>query len=261
MFMSSVREFGKDEVLYTSADVGQLMRIRDETGIEYDDDKVGLVSKCKYVVLAVKPGQYRQVCEEIRGSLTEGHIILSTMAGVGISEIQDALNNSKNREALNSPARVVRFMPNTAALVGESMTCICYSQNAYENSEREVIERFFNGFGKFIELPEGLMNAAICANGSSPAYVYIFIEALADSVVRYGIDRRTAYELVSQTVLGAAKMVLETKEHPATLKDNVCSPGGTTIAGINALEEYGFRNAVIQATKACYERADGISKK
>ena len=97
------------------------------------------------------------------------------------------------------------------------------------------------------------MNAVVCASGSSPAYVYMFIEALADSVVKYGIPRKDAYKLVAQTVLGSAKMVLETGEHPGKLKDNVCSPGGTTIKGVAALEEYGLRNSLFKATDACFE--------
>ena len=102
------------------------------------------------------------------------------------------------------------------------------------------------------------MSAVTCASGSSPAYVYMFIEALADSAVKYGLPRDKAYEFVAQTVKGAAEMVLTTKEHPAKLKDQVCSPGGTTIAGVSALEEYGFRNSIIKATDACYEKAEKI---
>ena len=102
------------------------------------------------------------------------------------------------------------------------------------------------------------MAAVTAVSGSGPAYVYMFIEAMADSVVKYGIPRDAAYEMVAQTVMGAAKMVLETNEHPGRLKDNVCSPGGTTIAGVAALEEYGFRNAIIKATDACYDKAENM---
>ena len=115
-----------------------------------------------------------------------------------------------------------------------------------------------NSFGKVVYVDEKLMDVIVCASGSSPAYVYMFIEALADSAVKYGIKRDDAYKLVAQTVLGSAKMVLETNEHPGVLKDKVCSPGGTTIAGVAALEEHNFRNAVIKATDACYDKCHNI---
>ena len=101
------------------------------------------------------------------------------------------------------------------------------------------------------------MSAVTCVSGSSPAYVYMFIEALADSAVKYGMPRDAAYEMAAQAVMGSAKMVLETKKHPGELKDQVCSPAGTTIAGVSALEEFGFRNAIIKATDACYKKAEG----
>ena len=138
------------------------------------------------------------------------------------------------------------------------MTGVCYDAAQFSDEEQETIRSLFESFGKMVIVEEKLMDALACASGSSPAYVYVFIEALADSVVKYGIPRQTAYELVAQTVLGSAKMVLETGEHPGRLKDQVCSPGGTTIAGISALEEYGLRNAVIKATDACYEKCTKI---
>lgn len=133
-----------------------------------------------------------------------------------------------------------------------------FDASLFSFSEKEMIEKIFKSFGKYAVVEEKLMSAVTCAVGSSPAYVYMFIESLADSVVKYGIPRQSALEMAAQTVLGAAKMVLETKKHPAELKDAVCSPGGTTIAGVAALEEYGFRNSIIKATDACYEKAENI---
>jgi pyrroline-5-carboxylate reductase len=152
-------------------------------------------------------------------------------------------------------------MPNTPAMVSKGMTGICFSADTFTQDEREVVDHFFSSFGKYEIFDEKLMNAVVCANGSSPAYVYMFIEALADSVVNYGIPRDKAYILAAQTVFGAAAMVLETGEHPAKLKDNVCSPGGTTIAAVKALEEHGLRNAIMKATDACYEKAVFLSNK
>ena len=128
----------------------------------------------------------------------------------------------------------------------------------FSAEEEKRNEQLFTSFGRMTVVDEKLMDAVVCASGSSPAYVYMFIEALADSAVKYGIPRADAYKLVAQTVLGSAKMVLETGEHPGLLKDKVCSPGGTTIAGVAALEEYGMRNAVIKATDASYAKCKGI---
>ena len=154
----------------------------------------------------------------------------------------------------------MRAMPNTPARLNEGMTCISYS-DAVTEVEKEVVRKLFLSVGKIEEIPEKLMNAAICANGSSPAFVYMFMEALADGAVKYGIPRDLAYRLVGQTVLGSAKMLLETGEHPGSLKDAVCSPGGTTIAGVAALEEHGLRNAVLKSVDACYEKAENMNKK
>ena len=159
---------------------------------------------------------------------------------------------------LTANTKVVRAMPNTPALVGEGMTGVSYNKDEFSFEQRDVVDRFFNSFGKVVYVDEKLMDVIVCASGSSPAYVYMFIEALADSAVKYGIKRDDAYKLVAQTVLGSAKMVLETNEHPGVLKDKVCSPGGTTIAGVAALEEHNFRNAVIKATDACYDKCHNI---
>ena len=149
-------------------------------------------------------------------------------------------------------------MPNTPALLGEGMTGVCYDAKAFDDEEKETIREIFTSFGEMCIVEERLMSAVVCASGSSPAYVYMFIEALADSAVKYGLPRDTAYKMAAQTVLGSAKMVLETGEHPGALKDKVCSPGGTTIAAVAALEEHGFRNAVIKAGDACYEKCENI---
>jgi pyrroline-5-carboxylate reductase len=150
-------------------------------------------------------------------------------------------------------------MPNTPALILKGSTGVSFSTDKYSEQEITQLDSFFSSFGKYDVFNENLMNAITCASGSSPAYVYTFIEALADSVVSIGVPRDKAYALVAQTVVGAASMVLETGEHPGVLKDQVCSPGGTTIAGIKALEENGFRNALIKATDACYKRANELS--
>lgn len=243
--------FGGESVTFTTASRERRELIKVETGVPYESDNVSVVTSCKYIVLAIKPQKYEEVFKEIKDYINKEHIVISIAVGYPIENI---------KLSLGSFARVVRAMPNTPALVGEGMSGVCFSEDTYTKEEIDFIDRFFRSFGKYEIFDEKLMDAVSCASGSSPAYVYMFIEALADSVVKYGIPRNKAYDLVSQTVLGAAKMVLETKEHPGKLKDQVCSPGGTTIAGVAALEENGFRNAVIKATDACYGKAISMKK-
>ncbi len=200
----------------------------------------------------MKPQFFPEVLKEIKEQVTKEHVLISIAAGITIETL---------RQSLASDTRIIRAMPNTPAMVNQGMTGICFSKADFTEEEKEIIFRFFGCYGRYEVFDEALMNAVVCANGSSPAYVYIFIEALADSVVKYGIPRDKAYLLAAQTVLGAAAMVLETGEHPGKLKDNVCSPGGTTIAAVSALEEYGFRNAIMKATDACYEKAVSLSGK
>lgn len=244
--------FGKEEVVYTDASKKRLEYISKEIGIPYLEDNLSVAKSCKYLVLAVKPQFLSQVLKELKDNLTEEQIIISIAVGITIDSIKDELSES---------TRLVRAMPNTPAMVAKGMTGISFSNDSFTEDERSAIHRFFSSFGKYEVFEEGLMNAVTCANGSSPAYVYMFIEALADSVVSYGIPRDKAYTLAAQTILGAASMVLETGEHPGRLKDQVCSPGGTTIAAVKALEEHGFRNAIMKASDACYEKATAFTKK
>lgn len=238
--------FGKEKVIYTDASAQRRKFVEQETGIPFLEDNIAVVKQCRFLVLAVKPQFFGQVMNQIRKEVAKDQVIISIAAGITIEDIKDGISEN---------IRVVRAMPNTPAMVLKGMTGICFSKDEFTKEEHDIICRFFSSFGKYEVFDERLMNAVVCANGSSPAYVYMFIEALADSVVSYGIPRDKAYTLVAQTVYGAAAMVLETGEHPGKLKDNVCSPGGTTIAAVKALEENGFRNAVMKATDACYEKA------
>lgn len=249
MLKGVLNVFDPDEILFYDVNTSRMEQVTQETGVTHVDSNAECANNVKYLVLAVKPQFYNQVLKNIVNVVTEEHVIISIAPGITRQNLIDELGFD---------TRVVRAMPNTPALLGEGMTGICYDQNIFSVTEKEVIDKFFNSFGKVRIVDEKLMSAVTCASGSSPAYVYMFIEAMADSVVKYGIPRDAAYEMVAQTVLGSAKMVLETKEHPGKLKDNVCSPGGTTIAGVAALEEYGFRNAIIKATDACFEKAEKI---
>ncbi|MFT4142837.1 MAG: pyrroline-5-carboxylate reductase [Mobilitalea sp.] len=252
MLKAAIQTFGDKDVVYTDASPERNKYVGQDTGIPALINNIEIVKNCKYLVLAVKPQFFSMVLKEIKEYVTAEQVVISIGAGITIDNI---------KEQLGEETRIVRAMPNTPAMVLKGMTGICYSDNVFSQEEKEVIDKFFSSFGKYEVFDEKLMNAVICANGSSPAYVYMFIEALADSVVSYGLPRDKAYVLAAQTVLGAAAMVLETGEHPGRLKDNVCSPGGTTIAAVKALEEYGFRNAIMKASDACYTKAAALDSK
>ena len=245
MLSGALKTFSNSEIIFSTPNKEKCERICSETGVRFAESNAECANNAKYIILAVKPQMYNTVLKNIENVVTEESVVISIAPGITIDSIKKTLGNN---------IRIVRAMPNTPALIGEGMTGVSYNQSEYSFEERDDIDKFFNSFGKVVYVNENQMDAIVCASGSSPAYVYMFIEALADSVVKYGIKRDDAYKLVAQTVLGSAKMVLETGEHPGVLKDNVCSPGGTTIQGVAALEEFGLRNACFKATDACYKK-------
>lgn len=242
-------KFAPEELTFHGRNRQHMEDVSARTGVTPSADNAACARESEYLVLAVKPQQLGAVIEEVRDAVTERQTVISIAPGISVAELQ---------KQFGKPCRIVRAMPNTPALVGEGMTGVCYDAGLFTEEEQETIRAFFESFGRLVLVEEKLMDAVVCASGSSPAYVYMFIEALADSVVKYGMPRAMAYEMVAQAVLGSAKMVLATGEHPGRLKDQVCSPGGTTIAGVGALEEHGLRNALFQATDACYEKCTKI---
>lgn len=236
-----------EDMIFSEADKTKADAASEALGVE-NTDNISLASQVSYLVLAIKPQFYQVVLDEIRGHVNPETIVISIAPGKKLDYVKDAL----------LVRRVVRAMPNTPALVSEGMTGICYEASLYSAEELDCIDKIFGSIGQYVKVDERLMDVVVCASGSSPAYVYMMIDALADSAVKYGIPRDMAIKMVAQTVLGSAKMVLETGEHPSVLKDRVCSPGGTTIAGVAALEEWGFRNSLIKATDACYDKATSL---
>ena len=162
-------------------------------------------------------------------------------------------------ESFAPKARFIRMMPNVCAQIGEAMTAVT-SGASVTAEEFEEAKQILSAAGKVEAVPEKLMDCVTAVSGSGPAFVFMFIEALADAAVRCGMPRSQAYTYAAQTVKGSAALVLETKNHPAVLKDSVCSPAGTTIEGVSALESNGFRNAVIQAVTAAYEKSVNLGK-
>lgn len=245
ILLGALKEFPKDEIIFSAKTSETKRAVYEQTGVEYTDSNAECANRCKYLILAVKPQYYDEVIKGIRYMLTPEHVIISLAPGKTIEQLKKNLGSDK---------RIVRAMPNTPAMIGEGMTGISCIREELSELEAQMLIKIFGACGKAEFIDEKLMDAVVCASGSSPAFVYMFIEALADSAVRYGMPRKQAYVFAAQAVRGAASMVLETGEHPGTLKDNVCSPAGTTIAGVAALEEYGMRNAVVKASEAVYKK-------
>lgn len=210
-----------------------------------------LVKSVKYVVLSIKPQYYESVCKEIKSYLQEEHIVVTVAPSYSISRM---------KELLGEEIRIIRTMPNTPALIGAGATAYTYEDKRISKDEIEMFLDYFNSFGKTFRVEEHLMPAVVAASGSSPAYGYIFIEAMADAAVSFGMPRAMAYEMSALAIKGACEMVLETKKHPGELKDAVTSPAGTTIEAVIALEESGFRNSVMKAMKACFDKTNNMSK-
>lgn len=212
-------------------------------------DNQTLAEACECVLLAIKPVYTAKVLREIKSSL-EGKFIISIVAGWNYEMLAEALPES---------AHFVRVMPNTPLAVGEGMSLIS-EKSRCTAEEFDFAATIFGSAGKVAKVEDHVFVAATSINGCGPAFVYQFIEALADGGVRYGVPRAMAYELAAQTLIGAARMVQETGEHPGKLKDAVCSPGGTTIEGVYALEKGGMRAAVMDALGATIEKTLKISK-
>lgn len=216
-----------------------------ETGINVFEFNSPVAERSDVLILAVKPQVMNEVLAELRPLLKPGHLVISIAAGVSIATIVQGLGPDR---------RVVRVMPNTPALLGEGMSAYALGPGVPHEDEA-VTQEFLSTVGRAVRVPESLLDAVTGLSGSGPAFVYLVIEALSDGGVRMGLPRDVATMLAAQTVLGAAKMVLETGLHPGVLKDQVTSPGGTTIAGLHALERGGVRGALINAVRAATRRS------
>lgn len=237
--------YAAEEVIVSRRNETALASLQEELQIHVTTDNREVARRADVLVLAVKPFQFETVIREIRDDIRPETLILSIAAGQTIENIERLFGKN---------IKLVRSMPNTPALVLEGASGVCFNQNVMD-SEKQTAMKLFSSFGIAHEVPESLIDTVIGVSGSSPAYVFMFIEAMADAAVADGMPRAQAYELAAQSVLGSAKMVLETGKHPGELKDMVCSPGGTTIEAVRVLEKEGFRSAVIEAMKACVKKA------
>lgn len=218
-------------------------RVKEEYGIQVTADNREAAEKSEVLILSVKPQFYGETIAQIRDSIRKDQLIITIAPGKTLKWLE---------EQFGKPVKIVRTMPNTPALAGEGMTAACPNSAVTEEEKNYALE-LLGSFGKVEIVPEYLIDAVVAVSGSSPAYIFMLIEAMADGAVAEGMPRQQAYQFAAQAVYGSAKMVLETGRHPAELKDMVCSPAGTTIEAVRVLEERGFRSAVIEAMKTCAE--------
>lgn len=235
----------REDIIGSAKTQKTLDAVQEEYGIGVTLSNQAVAEEADVLILAVKPQFLEGVIREIRDTVKEGALVISIAAGKTLSWLS---------EAFGRPLGLVRCMPNTPALVGEGCTGVCVNDVVTEE-ELDYSLRLLGSFGRASIVEERLMDAVGAVSGSSPAYVFMFIEAMADAAVAAGMPRAQAYEFAAQAVYGSAKLVLETGKHPGELKDMVCSPGGTTIEGVRVLEEEGFRGTVMNALLATVEKS------
>ena len=240
-----------DDIIVSTKTEASSKKLEEEFKITTTLDSRLVAKESETVILAVKPNMYKSIVEEVKNELTKDKLIITIAAGIEISDMEEWLGEN---------FKIIRTMPNTPALVGEAISAVCPNKNVSEEGLQYCIN-IFESFGECEVLEEKYFDGFIAVAGSSPAYVFMFIEAMADGAVKLGIPRAKAYKMASQSVLGSAKMVLDTGKHPGELKDMVCSPAGTTIDAVVELEKLGLRNSVIQAMDKCAEKSKNLSKK
>ena len=233
-----------EEMFIFDVSAERMQELKKTYGVNTSDTMDRLVQDAEMLVLAVKPNILASVCEELT-ALKSTLPLVSIVAG---------WSGMKIKGHIKQDIEVLRVMPNTPLRFGEGMS-VFEVPTDFDDDEYLFVKSVFQGLGLVLDMPEKLMDAVTAVSGSGPAYVFMFIEALADAAVLNGISRDDAVVLAAQTVLGSAQTVLESGMHPAALKDAVCSPGGTTIEAVKVLEEKGFRSAVIDAVHACAEKS------
>jgi len=240
-----------ENVYIFDTDISKMEVLRKDLGINTCLNSIEIIEKSDIIIFAVKPDIISKVLAVCKNSIDTNKIIISIAVGVPISFYKKIVGNN---------IKIVRTMPNTPAQVSEGMTLVAFDDNVVLEDKASVI-KIFESFGKVEELDEKLMSEVTALTGSSPAYVFILIEAMADAAVLSGIPRQLSYKLAAQAILGSAKMVLDSGKHPGELKDQVCSPAGTTIEAVASLEKNGFRYAIIEAMNECTKKAREIGKK
>lgn len=248
----TVHQSEKKNVYAYDKDADKLKALSEELGVAGCDSMEKLMEKCDVAVLAVKPNIFDLVLPEIGKSYRQGQVLVSIAAGISIGYIEKLVQKDG--------VKIVRVMPNTPAMVNEGMSALCRNQHITD-AEFEPVLALFRSVGKAEVVDEQLIDTVIGVSGSSPAYTYMYIEALMDAAEANGMDREQAKIFAGQSVLGAAKMVLETGIDPVTLRENVCSPGGTTIEAVKALQNNGFHDNIVEAFQAAVEKSKVMTKR
>ncbi len=236
----------------------------EKNGVNFTATNLEATKASDYIFIAVKPAFVKEVLLEIKEAFVQKKTIISMAAGLNLNTLSSfvnppSLSAPENESAFVMPS-LIRIMPNLPATVGQAMTALCYASDVDEENILTV-KTMLETCGKVEILSEKLMDAVTAISGSGPAYAFMFIEALADAAVRFGMPRAQAYTYAAQTLKGAASMVLQDSRTPAQLKDAVCSPGGTTIEALVSLERHGFRSSVIEAATAAYNKSVEMSRK
>lgn len=239
------------DVIVSDKNSDALSNIDAEYGVYTTVDNKETAQKSDILFLCIKPQFLYFVIDEIKDVISESTLIVSIVAGQSVEAITNAFGKK---------IKLIRVMPNTPVLVGAGMSALTVNDNVTEE-EKEIVLDIFNSFGKGEIVTENLMDAVTAVSGSSPAYVFMMIEAMADAAVMGGLPRSQAYTFAAQAVMGSAKMVIETGKHPGELKDMVCSPAGTTIDAVSVLEKDGFRHSIIDAMVACMDKSKEMRKK
>ncbi|HCL03846.1 MAG TPA: pyrroline-5-carboxylate reductase [Lachnoclostridium phytofermentans] len=237
------------DIIASDASSQALKNAEEKLGILTTSDNLAVATGVDVLFLSVKPQYYETVIKEISQDIRKSTIIVTIAAGQSLKRVESLFERT---------LKLIRTMPNTPALVSEGITAVCRNDQVTEE-EFALVMNLLRGFGIAEEVSEHLMDAVVAVSGSSPAYVFILIEAMADAAVAEGMPRDKAYRFAAQAVLGSAKMVLETGKHPGALKDMVCSPGGTTIDAVQSLEKTGFRSSIMEAMKVCAEKSRKLS--
>lgn len=235
------------EVIVSDPQSSRRSFLQQQYGVEVTAENTRVLRDTSVLLLAVKPQVFEAIAQELAqaiATLGSSPLVISILAGMPLSKLETAFGNLP----------VIRAMPNTPATVGAGMTAISLGANTSDR-HKQTAQQLFSAVGEVVEVPETLMDAVTGLSGSGPAFVAMMVEALSDGGVAAGLPRAIALQLAMQTVKGTVQLLQETKIHPAELKDRVTSPGGTTIAGVEALESVGFRSALIQAVQAATKRS------